>query len=74
MRRVLTKADESPELDSCQGPLFRTLDRISRVGECHRQAARRRAWLKREEERMQEERSYANVRTRGLTRGQLAIL
>ena len=52
------------------------MDRVARVGECHRQAAKRRAWMKREEERMQEERAHfwhANVRTRGLTRGQFAI-
>jgi hypothetical protein len=30
------------------------LDRVSRVGEGHRQAARRRAWVKREEERMED--------------------
>jgi hypothetical protein len=50
------------------------LDRVSRVGEEHRQAARRRAWVKREEERMQEERRafwHANVRAKGLNRGQL---
>ena len=50
------------------------LDRVSRVGEEHRQAARRRAWVKREEERMQKERRafwHANVRARGLNRGQI---
>ena len=50
------------------------LDRVSRVGEEHRQAARRRAWVKREEERMQEERRafwHANVRARGLIKGQI---
>ena len=50
------------------------LDRVSRVGEEHRQAARRRAWVKREEERIQEERRafwHANVRARGLNRGQM---
>ena len=50
------------------------LDRVSRVGEEHRQAARRRAWVKREEERIQEERKafwHANIRARGLHRGQL---
>ena len=34
------------------------LDRVARVGKCHRQAAKRRAWIKREEEKMQEERVY----------------
>ena len=29
---------------------------LDRIGERHRQAARRRAWVKREEERMEEER------------------
>ena len=50
------------------------LDRVSRVGEEHRQAARRRAWVKREEKRMEEERRafwHANVRARGLNRGQI---
>ena len=50
------------------------LDRVSRVGEEHRQSARRRAWVKREEERIQEERRafwHANVRARGLNREQL---
>ena len=44
------------------------LDRAARIGEGHRQAAKRRAWAKREEERMQEERRafwHANVRGRG---------
>ena len=50
------------------------LDRLSRVGEGHRQAARRRAWVKREEERMEEERrAYwnASVRKIGRLSGQL---
>ena len=49
------------------------MDRVARVGEEFRQAARRRAWLKREDERIQEERKafwHANVRGRGITRGQ----
>ena len=58
------------------------LDRVSRVGEEHRQAARRRAWVKREEERIQEERIqeerrafwHANIRARGLHRGQLITI
>ena len=44
------------------------LDRSWRVGEHHRQAAKRRAWAKREEERIQEERRaywHACVRGRG---------
>ena len=32
------------------------LDRVSRVGEGHRQAAKRRAWVKTEKEMMEEER------------------
>ena len=32
------------------------MDRVSRVGEGHRQAAKRRAWVKREGERMEDER------------------
>jgi hypothetical protein len=42
---------------------------LDRVGEEHRQAARKRAWVKREEER----RAFwhANVRVRGLNRGQI---
>ena len=48
------------------------LDRVSRVGEEHRQAAKRRAWVRREEER----RAYwhANVRGRGVLRGELVII
>jgi hypothetical protein len=44
---------------------------VSRVGEEHRQAARRRSWVKEEEER----RAFwhANVRAMGLIRGQLVI-
>ena len=48
------------------------LDRVARVGEEHRLAAKRRAWLKSEEERMEAERKAfwnAHVRARGLTRG-----
>lgn len=32
------------------------MDRVARVGEGHRQAAKRRAWVKREGERLEEER------------------
>ena len=32
------------------------MDRVSRVGEGHRQAAKRRAWVKREGEKMEDER------------------
>jgi hypothetical protein len=42
---------------------------VSRVGKEHRQAARRRAWVKREEERRAFR--HANVRARGLNRGQI---
>ena len=52
------------------------LDRLSRVGECHRQAAKRRAWVRREEERMQEERRaywHANIKKIGRKRGQLWV-
>ena len=47
------------------------LDRVSRVGEGHRQVARRRAWVKREEER----RAYwhANVRKSGRNIGQFMV-
>ena len=48
------------------------MDRVSRIGEGHRQAAKRRAWVKREEERMEEEqRAYwhAYVRKIGRRRG-----
>ena len=41
------------------------LDRVARIGEAQRQAAKRRAWVKREEESMQEEKRafwHANVR------------
>ena len=52
------------------------LDRMSRVGEGHRLAAKRRAWAKRVEEKMEEERKafwHANVRGRGLGRGQFIV-
>ena len=52
------------------------LDRVSRVGEGHRQAARRRAWVKREEERMEEERKaywHASVSKIGKQLGQLRV-
>ena len=51
------------------------LDRVGRVGEHHRQAAKRRAWAKREEERMKEERRaywHAYVRGRGRS-GEFAV-
>ena len=67
LRRALSMA-AAKAYSSC------LLDRVARVGEEHRQAAKRRAWVKREEERMQEERRaywHANVRTRGVLRGQL---
>ena len=42
------------------------LDRVSRVGEEHRQAAKRRAWQKREVEKMQaEQRAYWHAFVRG---------
>ena len=46
---------------------------LDRVGEQHLSAARRRAWVKRAETRVQEERLafwHANVRARGILRGQ----
>ena len=52
------------------------MDRVARVGEEFREAARRRAWMKREEERTQEERKafwQANVRARGVMRGQFPL-
>ena len=67
LRRVLSMA-AAKAYSSC------LLDRVSRVGEEHRQAARRRAWVKREEERILEERRafwHANVRARGVSRGQI---
>ena len=48
------------------------LGRVARVGEEHRQAARRRAWIKRDGERRDEEsRAHwvANVQGRGFFRG-----
>ena len=48
------------------------MDRVSRIGEGHRQAAKRRAWVKREEERMEEEQKaywHAYVRNIGRRRG-----
>ena len=53
------------------------MERVSRVGEEHRAAAKRRAWVKREEEKMQEERKaywYVFVRGRVKTRGQLITM
>ena len=47
------------------------LDRVARVGEEHKLAAKIRAWLKREEERNDDERKalwHAHVRAKGLTR------
>ena len=47
------------------------LDRLSRIGEEHRLAAKRRAWAKCEEERMQEERKaywHAYVKGAGVDR------
>ena len=53
------------------------LDRVARIGEEHRQAAKRRAWAKSEEERVKEERKaywQAYVRGGGLARrGDFAI-
>ena len=49
------------------------LDRVGRVGEEHRQAAKRRSWQKREVEKMEEERkAYWHAYVRGITarRGQ----
>ena len=47
------------------------------VGEGHRQAAKRRAWAKNEEERMKEKRReywHANIRSRGFRRAEFAVL
>ena len=53
------------------------LDRLGRIGEGNRQAAKRRAWVRREEEKMQEERLahwHANIGRLGArARGQFAI-
>ena len=49
------------------------IDRVSRIGEGQRQAAKRRAWAKREEERMMAERRaywHAYVRGRNISTGQ----
>ena len=48
------------------------LGRVARLGEGHRQAAKRRVWVRREEERREEERRahwMANIRGRGIIRG-----
>ena len=48
---------------------------VARVGKEFWQAARRRVWLKREDDRVQEERKalwHVNVRTRGINRGQFS--
>ena len=50
------------------------MDRVARVGEHHRLAAKRRAWLKGIQEREEDERRaywHAHVRARGLARGQI---
>ena len=45
------------------------LYRVARIGEANRQAANRRVWVKREEEREQEERrSYWHAYVRGMGR------
>ena len=52
------------------------LDRVARVGEEHRLAAKRRAWLKSQQEREDDERAaywHAHVRARGLARGGFPI-
>ena len=52
------------------------LDRVARVGEEHRLAAKRRAWLKSQQEREDEKRKaycHAHVRARGLGRGSLRV-
>ena len=67
MRRQLSMA-AAKAYSSC------ILDRIRRVGEEHRQAARRRSWQKREEEKMEEERkAHWHAYVRGITdrRGQI---
>ena len=49
-----------------------TNGRVARVGEEHRNAARRRAWVRREDERMEEDSQahwLANIRMRGVFRG-----
>ena len=52
------------------------MDRVARVGEEFRQAARRRTWLKREDDRIQEEQKafwHANVRAVRITMGQFSL-
>ena len=69
MRRTLSMA-AAKAYSSC------LLDRVSRIGEHHRQAAKRRAWVRREEERIQEERRafwHLSVRSRGISRGLFSI-
>ena len=53
------------------------LGRLSRIGEGHKAAARRRAWAKREGERIEEERKAhwrAHIQGRGVMRGNLCNL
>ena len=62
-------------LRMCAAKAYSTclMDKVARVGEEFRQAARIRAWMKREEERILEDRKafgHANVRARGMMRGQ----
>ena len=52
------------------------IERAGKVGLAHRQAAKRRAWAKREEQRIQDERKafwHANVREKGIVRGNLVF-
>ena len=52
------------------------LDRVARVGEDHRLAAKRRAWVKGEEERIKAERKaywHAYVRGIGARRGHFVV-
>ena len=72
------QVNQSSSLSKCAAKAYSSclMDRVARVGEEFREAARRRAWMKREEERIQEERKafwHANVRARGMTRGQFPI-
>ena len=65
MRRELSMAGAKAQ-SAC------LLGRVARLGEGHRQAAKRRVWVRREEERREEARRahwMANIRGRGIIRG-----
>ena len=73
-----TNLTRMPHLSMTAAKAYSTclLDRVARVGEDHRMAAKRRAWVKGEEERLEAERKahwHAFVRRIGASRGQFVF-